>query len=188
MTVLNVLWTGGGRKGDVHQGEVSKAQSDALDRIWQSVKDFVDDTSEVKEKVPRAPSMGSWGTKLGDVRVSYHGEIVEKAQALTSEQVLPGLPPAGYGASVPLIELCDGELREKLMNPRQNLLEEVEMPADLRLPRVHAHKEEWHKIAAELWKRGLVEPVKRPAEVRGQRVLNGAFGVVKQGKFLQDDF
>ena len=58
--------------------------------------------------MPRSPEMGEWGRKVGDVRISYQGEIVEKGQRLTLDQVLPGLPPAGYGASVPLVELCEG--------------------------------------------------------------------------------
>ena len=64
--------------------------------------------------------MGEWGRKVGDVRISYQGEIVEKGQRLTLDQVLPGLPPAGYGASVPLVELCEGELKEKLLHPLSN--------------------------------------------------------------------
>eukprot|EP00435_Cladocopium_sp_Y103_P061594 s1327_g23.t1 len=162
-------------------------QKMAQDRLWETVKDFVDDTSEVKEKVPRSPEMGEWGTKLGDVRISYHGEVVEKAQRLTLDQILPGLPPAGFGGSVRLVELCDGELRERLEDALGNLLFEEELPEDLPSPRVHASPEQWELIVQELYKRGLVVPVEDPVEVKGKMLLNGAFGVPKPGKYLDDE-
>lgn len=56
------------------------------------MRDYVDDTSEVQEKVQRSPLLGDWGSKLADVRISYHGEIVEKSQHLTLDQIRPGLP------------------------------------------------------------------------------------------------
>jgi hypothetical protein len=89
--------------------------------------------------------MGEWGKRLGDVRISYHGEVVEKAQRLTLDQVMPGLPPQGYGASVPLIELCEGELRTRLEDPMSNLLPEEELPDDIPAPKVHAAEEQWEK-------------------------------------------
>ena len=187
VTGINALWTGGGNSGKVHRGGPSKAQQMALDRIWDVVRDFVDDRSETQEKVPRSPTLGEWGKKLGDVRISYQGEIVEKAHQLTLAQILPGLPPPGFGGSVPLVELCDGELREKLMNPEGNVLKEEEMPEDLPKPKVHASPEQWQLIAKELYTRGLVEPVESPLEIKGKPICNGAFGVVKPGKFLEDE-
>ena len=187
VTGINALWTGGGNSGKVHRGGPSKAQQMALARIWDVVRDFVDDRSETQEKVPRSPTLGEWGKKLGDVRISYQGEIVEKAHQLTLAQILPGLPPPGFGGSVPLVELCDGELREKLMNPEGNVLKEEEMPEDLPKPKVHASPEQWQLIAKELYTRGLVEPVESPLEIKGKPICNGAFGVVKPGKFLEDE-
>eukprot|EP00435_Cladocopium_sp_Y103_P065934 s1385_g28.t1 len=187
VTFLNFLWSGGVAKSRVPSGEPTKAQRMAQERLWETVKDFVDDTSEVKEKVPRSPEMGDWGTKLGDVRISYHGEVVEKAQRLTLDQILPGLPPSGFGGSVPLIELCDGELKERLEDALGNLLPEEELPDDLPTPKVHASPEQWELIVQELHKRGLVVPVEDPVRVRGKMILNGAFGVPKPGKFLEDE-
>ena len=100
---------------------------------------------------------------------------------------MPGLPPPGYGASVPLTELCDGELKMKLENPLSNLLPEEEMPDDIPAPKVHASEEQWEKIVKELHARGLVRPVEEPLEVKGKPLLNGSFGVVKPGKFLDDE-
>eukprot|EP00435_Cladocopium_sp_Y103_P063332 s18_g24.t3 len=187
VTFLNFLWSGGAPQSRMPPAEPSKGQKMAQDRLWETVKDFVDDTSEVKEKVPRSPEMGEWGTKLGDVRISYHGEVVEKAQKLTLDQILPGLPPAGFGGSVRLVELCDGELRERLEDALGNLLPEEELPEDLPSPKVHASPEQWELIVQELHKRGLVVPVEEPVQVKGKMLLNGAFGVPKPGKYLEDE-
>ena len=135
----------------------------------------------------KSPTLDEWGKKLGDVRISYTGEIIEKAHQLTLDQVLPGLPPAGYGGSVPLIDLCEGELRERLLNPMGNILEVEEMPEDLPRPKVHATQGQWEAIARELYSRGLAEPVEDPVMVKGKPLVNGAFGVVKPGKFLEDE-
>eukprot|EP00435_Cladocopium_sp_Y103_P069810 s1270_g34.t1 len=183
VTFLNFLWSGGAPQSRMPPAEPSQGQKMAQNRLWETVKDFVDDTSEVKEKVPRSPEMGEWGTKLGDVRISYHGEVVEKAQKLTLDQILPGLPPAGFGGSVRLVELCDGELRERLEDALGNLLPEEELPEDLPSPKIHASPEQW-VIVQELHKRGLVVPVEDPVQVRGKMLLNGAFGVPKPGKYL----
>eukprot|EP00438_Fugacium_kawagutii_P032030 Skav203167 [mRNA] locus=scaffold371:249779:253293:+ [translate_table: standard] len=177
----------GGRSGRVHSGAVSNAQEEARQRLFQAVKVFMDDTSESKEKVPRSIAVGEWGAKLGDVRISYHGEIVEKGQPLTLAQILPGLPPSGYGGSVQLAELCEGELRRKLEDPLANLLPEEELPDEIPAPRVHATEEQWELIAKELLDRGLVEPVEDPYVLRGKVLTNGAFGVVKPNKFLPDE-
>lgn len=85
------------------------------------------------------------------------------------------------------IDLCEGELKEKLLNPLGNVLELDEMPEDLPQPKVHAGPEQWEMIAKELYRRGLVEPVEEPLMVKGKPVCNGAFGVVKPGKYLEDE-
>eukprot|EP00438_Fugacium_kawagutii_P027179 Skav234838 [mRNA] locus=scaffold1428:135350:140785:- [translate_table: standard] len=159
--LINMMWTGGGEKAPVHNGEITKAQAGALERLWVAVRNFVDDTAESKDKVPKALAVGAWGDRLGDVRINYHGEIIEKAQSLTLAQILPGLPPGGAT--------------------------EEELPDELPVPRVRASPQEWVSIVEELHKRGLVEAVEAPATVRGKPILNGAFGVTKAGKFLEDE-
>lgn len=80
VVLLNFLWTGGGKQAKVHQGTTSVSQARALDRIWEILKASVDDSCETKSKVPCSPEMGEWGREVGDVRISYQGEIVEKGQ------------------------------------------------------------------------------------------------------------
>eukprot|EP00438_Fugacium_kawagutii_P004912 Skav217251 [mRNA] locus=scaffold47:369148:372975:- [translate_table: standard] len=187
VTTVNVLQTGGSKDAAIHSGPVTKAQEMALERFWEAIRVFVDDTSESKEKVPRSTGVGEWGAKLGDVRISYEGEVIEKAHRITLDQVLPGLPPKGYGGSVPLVELCEGELKEKLLRPESNLMAEENWPEDIPAPKVHADIEQWEKLAHELHQRGLIEAVEDPILVKGKPLRNGAFGVVKAGKFLPDE-
>ena len=47
VTGMNFLWTGGGAAGKVCRGAPTKVQQRALDRLWETVRDFLDDTSEV---------------------------------------------------------------------------------------------------------------------------------------------
>ena len=86
---------------------------------------------------------------------------------------------------MPLVELCDGELREKLLNPLGNL-EEEELPADAPETRVHADADEWALRARELVTCGLAEAVADPVNIRGKPLVYGAFGVVKPGNNLED--
>ena len=53
-------------------------------------------------------------------------------------------------------------------------------------PRVMASEAEWNKIAGALYQRGLIRPIDSVAKVDDQRILNGAFGVPKPGKQLDD--
>ena len=108
---LNFLWSGGRSNGRVCLSQRSKAQVLCQDRLWEASKVFVDDSSESSDKFVKAPSSEDWDSKVDKMRISYHGEVVEKAQTLTLEQILPGLPPRGFGGKVPLVELCEGEVR-----------------------------------------------------------------------------
>ena len=186
VTALNFLWNGMKAGGKVCHRAATKAQKMAQDRIWTAVRIFVDDVSEVKDKFVKAPGYEEWNEKLDSVRVSYQGDIIPKAQSLTLDQILPGLPPEGYGGVVQLSELCDGAVRDLLLHPEKCLLEGDELPVDVPRPKVHASEEEWGKIAGALYKRGLVRPVEKVAKVEDQEVLNGAFGVPKPGKLLED--
>lgn len=97
----------------------------------------------------------------------------------------PGLPPEGYGASVPLVELCEGELRDKLLIPLSSTLPEEGMPQEIPRTQIHASRQEWEKIAAELYKRGLVKRVPSPVLVRGKFLESGSFWSSETGKVLR---
>ena len=126
---LNFLWTGGRSVGAVCARDPTKAQKRCLDHLWESAKSFVDDRSEVKEKLVRSPSTDEWSSKLEGVRISYHGESVEKAREITLAQIMPGLPPEGYGGRIQLADLCEGEVKELLLHPEKCMVEGEELPA-----------------------------------------------------------
>ena len=115
---LNFMWEGSKPTGRVCHGPPSRSQQLALDRLWESVKIFVDDTSESSEKLLKCPSCQSWPEKIEGFRVSYTGEVVCKAQELTLAQILPGLPPEGYGGCVQLVDLCEGVVKDRVLDPR----------------------------------------------------------------------
>ena len=86
-------------------GLASVGQERCLLRIWESVKRFVDEKgSEKGMGAPRTPDV-DWGKEVERLRVSYTGEVVEKARPLTLRQILPGLPSAQHGAIVPLLDV-----------------------------------------------------------------------------------
>ena len=49
-----------------------------------------------------------------------------------------------------------------------------------------ASDEEWDLICGALYRRGLIKPVSQVATLEGVRIENGAFGVPKPGKVLDD--
>ena len=179
---INYLWSGCRWTSRICSRKPSQAQQGCLDRLWKTARLFVDDVSEVKEKLVKSPGAADWKDKLEGVRISYQGEIVEKAQELTLEQILPGLPPVGYGGRVSITDLCEGEVRECLLDPSRVLLEGEELPELLPTPKVMASDEEWGKICRVLMERGLIRPVDEVAKLGDQYVENGAFGVVKPHK------
>ena len=182
---LNFLWSGGRTLGQIARGKPSKAQLMCQERLWESVRVFVDDVSETTEKLVKAPDSGDWNQRLEKMRISYHGEVVEKSQSLTLEQILPGLPPPGFGGKVPLVELCEGEVKRMLLHPEEALLKGLDLPEDFPMPKVMADPEEWEKIGGELYRRGLVRPVEHCARLDGKKIVNGAFGVIKPNKMTE---
>ena len=186
VTSINFMWNGMRSTGRVCRKKATVAQKAIQDRIWQAVRVFMDDTSETSEKLLKSPGYEDWHGKLDGVRISYQGQAVPKAQLLTLEQILPGLPPEGYGGCVQLVDLCEGLTKDRLLDPAKCVLSGEELPLKLPQPKVMAKEDDWNKIAAALYQRGLVRPVDNVAKVDDQMILNGAFGVPKPGKTLED--
>ena len=158
------------------------AQEKALVRILDSLKIFMDEKTP-KVGVPRTPS-GGWKDELKKLRVSYSGEVVEKAAPLTLAQVLPGLPSVEHGGLVNILDMVDDKMRKKLENPlamlRSDIMEEIPKP------RVMCEQEEWNSLVKAMAERKLIRPVSSYPKVDGRPVLNGAFGVTKPDKFTSD--
>lgn len=178
---LNFLWGGCSGSGPHGSGLRTARGEEASQRIWKAVKAFCDEKGSKTGGVPRTPSL-DWRAELSKMKLSYQGEVVEKARPLTLAQILDGLPPVEFGAKINLLDVVSPEMKEQLLNPEALLLEGDELPPEVPEPRIHAEKDEWHKICRALYERGLVRPVKDFPVLDGQRVVNGAFGVAKSGK------
>eukprot|EP00438_Fugacium_kawagutii_P022919 Skav229978 [mRNA] locus=scaffold372:377191:382604:+ [translate_table: standard] len=178
---LNYLHAGGSiEAGRAPPGGMATvAQEKALLRIWEMVKIFVDE-KEPKKGVPRTPS-GDWSQELEKLKISYGGEVTEKARPLTLEQILPGLPSVEHGGLVDLLEVVDEKMQKKLLHPEHMVREDI--PEEIPRPQVMCGDDEWEKIVKALYERKLVEPIEQHPVVQGEKVLNGAFGVVKPDRF-----
>lgn len=78
-------------------------------------------------KFPEVP----WSKRMGDLTLSYVGEILEKARWLTWEQVEPGLPPMGRGGSLDACSFCDSWVSKHLKNPELTRLTDEEVGPEL---------------------------------------------------------
>jgi len=123
-----------------------------------------------------------WAEILSASRMSYDGDVVAKAQELTLEQVLPALPPLGIGGSVDALELCDGGLRDLLLDPSLSVRPRSEWPARLTKARMRIQPAAWLELGPELVKRGICTTLKAEQLVthNGDKLLNGVFGVGKK--------
>ena len=181
---LNFMWFGC-KFQPFHYHEPHEGQRRALDRIRLAAMRFVDEMSMDKTpELPRTPPW-DWLEKLKGKKVSYTGEVLEVAQTLTLEEVLPALPPAGTPISE-VLSLCSQEVRDQLEFPDEQFLPEAQHPEVVPQAKVHASQEEWNKIVQVCVDRGVMEVVDYDSIplVRGRPLLNGAFGVLKQGKVV----
>ena len=103
-------------------GPATKAQHQALVRLGCCA-------DLLCELNPDALEATDWKTALKTSSVSYSGDEVCIAEALTFAQVAPGLPPPGVAASIPIVSLLEGSAREDLLNPATALLEPEEISA-----------------------------------------------------------
>ena len=179
---LNWLHSGGNLSQSIGgpAGRATSQQEIALCRLWDLVKVFVDEKPK-KGGVPRTPQ-GDWAAELETLRVSYTGEVVQKARPLTLEQVLPGLPSPQHGGLVDILEVVDEKLKRRLQRPDLMLREAFE---DIPTPQVMCADDEWEKVVKALYDRHLVVPVERNPVVDGKSVLNGAFGVIKPDRLTE---
>ena len=128
--------------------------------------------------------MEEWANTIGDLSVTYTGEIVEKAAKLTLEQVLPGLPSPDHGGLVDILEMVPDDVKRALQHPEE--LVKAEFIGPMPRPRVMCDDAEWCKIVQAMYDRGLVKVANKVPTVEGAKVVNGAFGVPKPGKTIED--
>ena len=96
-------------------GQATAAQEQALNTLWELVKSFIDERE--RAGVPRT-SQEDWGNAIDALKVSYTGEVLEKAVPLTLAQILPGLPSVEHGGS----EVLPPHLQEALKHPEKMMV------------------------------------------------------------------
>ena len=185
ITSLNFLW-GGLRKGSrVHSGPWRTHHHVALGHLTESAVYVIDGKDTGGKGVPRTP-LHDWSKKISDARISYHGEILMKAEELEFDRVLPSLPPEGFGGVVPILDVVEGRVKELLSDPSRCVLPEKELPQVIPRPRVRVKQGDWEKLCKALYERGILVPTEEVISLRKEPVRNGLFGVEKTGKDLPD--
>lgn len=183
---LNLMWSGLRSGARIHGGPIRKSQEDALSHLRRAAEYVIDGKEAPPLKgVPRTPKE-SWEKLVDEARISYHGEVIQKAEALEFDRVLPSLPPEGFGGIADLASLCEGRVKEMVLDPKLCQLEEKDLPDVIPAPKVRVKDGDWEPLARALFERGILSPVDQVIGLRGKSVLNGLFGVQKAGRDLPD--
>ncbi len=183
---LNLMWSGLRRGARVHEGPIKSSQGEALSHLRRAAAYVIDGKESAPLKgVPRTPKE-SWSRVVDEARVSYHGEVILRAEALEFDRVLPSLPPEGFGGIADLASFCEGQIKEMVLSPKLCQLEEKDLPEVIPAPEVRVKSGDWDKLARALYERGILAPVDQVISLRGKSVLNGLFGVQKTGRDLPD--
>eukprot|EP00438_Fugacium_kawagutii_P010394 Skav220394 [mRNA] locus=scaffold639:248658:258388:- [translate_table: standard] len=189
MTVgLNCLW--GGLKSKTREPtlwrDVTPAQEMAVERLKEAALYLLDGKDvDGGTGVPRTPD-GDWNDRIDDARISYHGEVMLKAEPLELERVVVSLPPEGFGAVVNILDVCEGKIRDQLSDPHSLILGAHDLPEAIPKPRVRVLDGEWEPLARSLVERGILVPTPEVLQFKGEMVLNGLFGVEKSNKPIPD--
>ena len=96
------------------------------------------------------------------------------------------MPPVGKGGCLDASQFCSSEVRGHLLNAELSRLPDDQVPPVLPHAVVRATQREWNVIAAEMVQRGVACVIEEGdiATYKGQKVLNGAFGVVKPNRWV----
>ena len=128
---------------------------------------------------------GDVAKELSKRNISYNGEEVSKPEMLEVEQVIPGLPPEGHGGRIPITKWIEGKCKWYLERPKECLLGEEVDPGVKLQAKVHAREEVRLPLSQLLVNRGICRWVRedKVLQHRGEKVLNGMFGVEKSKRF-----
>ena len=162
------------------------AQEKAWGDIWAAAGRLVA-PDKVGEDLPLSPDEPLHSRTKG-ASSAYFREDVVKACKLTAEQVTPGLPPAELGGRLPLLDGLSGDMSWYFGDPERCRLPEAELPADIPKPKVMVESNDmWIEVVQVLQAHNIVDWTElcRVPRVRGQPLLQGAFGVVKPGKLTK---
>ena len=159
------------KPGKVHRAAF-KVLSDRIGRFLDGSSQFDLDFSKIC-------------SELKERKISYTGEEIAQPVALSVEQIETGLPPIGHGGSVELVKFLKGRTRYLMENPLECVLPEKEWGSSPLQARVHIRRGEELKLFGLLESRGVIKWVPADTAFATSRgpILNGLFGVVKQGRF-----
>ena len=179
VSALNFCYSLGGSQRHVrlHFGPPTVVQQAALENLAAEVRRFL-------RQLPGPLPRGSWEEVLSEKAVTYTGEEVYTAERLHWDRVVEALPPAHACAAVDAAEVSEGGVKECLLHPEFIMKEVADRGPRPRTPRVWASRVIWEKLAGNLVKRGLLEPIEWDdiGEVDGRKILGGCFGVHKAGR------
>ena len=180
------MWSGLRKGARTHKGRVRTQQSAAVDRLSEAARYMVDSLDgALKGGAPRTPEF-DWGSKIREARISYHGEVVAKAEALELDRIEASLPPVGFGGVVNILDLCREDVKKDLSDPSSCVLPEDQLPLQWPRPKVQVKDGEWDKLARALVERGILKPTEEVLTIDGCEVTNGLFAVEKVGRDLAD--
>lgn len=112
---------------------------------------------------------------------SYTGEEIGTPEEITLEQMIPALPPASHGGSIPVVDWLEGRTRWLVTHPDERILEDHGQELPKLQKKVHIKQDESLQVGKALVERGICDWVKSTDVFcyRGQKILNGLFGVQK---------
>ena len=146
--------------------------------IWENL---VDQAALFIEGCPGKSLAVDWAAKIKARRLSYSGEVVATAQALSWEQIEAALPPKGACGRVPALDVSEGAVKRFLSDPSPHLSRAEGLKERPRPGRVLSQPGESLKIARGLLAHGIVGFVEHSDAVwiKGRPLTNGWFGVSK---------
>jgi hypothetical protein len=111
---LNANWGGfGNARNALCVAEPSQAQRCTLEHVRRCAVRFVDMVDPESGALCRR-DVKDWSERLRSTRVSYKGETLEVAQALTLEETSPALRKGESASSVDVLTVCGPELGKRL--------------------------------------------------------------------------
>jgi hypothetical protein len=130
-----------------------------------------------------------WEEEIRLARIGYNGEVQrERCHKLSVAQMLPGLPPEELCASIPIMDVVSGRVKDFLEHPEKAFVPDDSIEVAERNLRalVHVCDGEERAVFDVLLQRRLLEwvPEEEVFTYRSTKVLNGLFGVVKKGATL----
>ena len=120
-------------------------------------------------------------SELEGKRVSYSGEEVGVCVPLNFNQVVASLPPKSHGGAIDVLNFVSPSTKALLLDPSRLVIEDVGQVLPKLTGKVHAVSGEMDRISEELVDRGVCSwfPLSQVMTFRGEKVLNGLFGVRK---------